>query len=353
MFNYDKRLYRVTREYISINVYTNIMPIIIEHFEGGGVLLKYKLDEYYSPYLKTFLISLVATGFLEKCSISTSPNEAFYHLEFSADSICTLKEFLGSPLSSSYGYDSSSSYSSLEFSSDEEDLEEEEEEGRHVLFSYNQSLALIGCLSTQLSALRRNRLTFYKLSLNDIFVINRNMFLMFDPNAILPLKSNGSITFLNPVQIDSSTFCCPEIAGRKIFPFYCPSACVYYSFASLIYYCMFNDYLPSKEDERGALKGLKIINGLKEFDMEDEDEDINGVGFERVNEFEWSDSGSDSGKKDRNTNAGKSVSANTSTSEECFLEQDRMISRLKGTKLYFFLKRCLEPNGEKRRLFFI
>jgi hypothetical protein len=327
----------VTTEYISINIYTNTMPIIIEHFEGGVVLLKYKLDEYYSPHVKTFLTSLAATGFLEKCSISTSPNEAFYHLEFSANSICTLKEFLGSPSSSSYGRDSlssyASSYSSLEFSSDsDEDLEEEV--GQEVLFSYNQSLALIGCLSTQLSALRRNRLTFFKLSLNDIFVINQNMFLMFDPNAMIPLKSNGAITFLKPVRIDSSTFCCPEIVDRQVFPFYCPGTCIYHSFASLIYYCMFNDYLPSKEDEQGALKGLKIINGLKEFDMEDEDEDINGVGFERVNEFEY-----------RGTNKG--------TSTECFLEQDRMISRLKGTKLYFFLKRCLEPNGEKRRLFLI
>jgi len=317
------------------------MPIIIEYLEEGGILLKYKLDEYYSPYLKTFLTSLASTGFLEKCSISTSPNEAYYHLEFSAGSICTLKEFLGSPLSSSYGRDSSSSssssssYSSLEFSDEEEG--EDLDEGNDVLFSYNQSLALIGCLSTQLSALRRNRLTFFKLSLNDIFVINRNMFLMFNPDAVLPLKSNGSITFLNPEKMDSSTFCCPEIVGRKIFPFHCPSACIYYSFASLVYYCMFNDYLPSKEEEQGGLKGLKIINGLKELDVSDgEDSEGGGVGFELVNEFDDSDSGS-----------------KNSANDEYVLEKDRLISRLKGTKLYFFLKRCLEPNGEKRRLFLI
>jgi len=332
------------------------MPVIIEHLEEGGILLKYKLDEYYSSYLKTFLTSLASTGFLEKCSISTSPNEAYYHLEFSAGSICTLKEFLGSPLSSSYGRgdsfssssSSSSSYSSLEFSDEEEEEGEEEDlvQGNDVLFSYNQSLALIGCLSTQLSALRRNRLSFFKLSLNDIFVINRNMFLMFNPDAVLPLKNNGSITFLSPEKMDSSTFCCPEIVGRKIFPFHCPSACIYYSFASLVYYCMFNDYLPSKEEEQGGLKGLKIINGLKELDVSDgedsegEGEDSEGggggVGFELVNEFDDSDSGS-----------------KNSANDKYVLEKDRLISRLKGTKLYFFLKRCLEPNGEKRRLFLI
>lgn len=336
------------------------MPIIIEHLEEGFVLLKYKLDEYYSFYLKTFLTSLVGTGFLEKCSISTSPNEAYYHLEFSADSICTLKEFLGSPLSSSYGDDSASesSYSSLEFSSDDEDEEEDFAQENGVLFSYNQSLALIGCLSTQLSALRRNRLTFFKLSLNDIFVINRNTFLMFDPSAVLPLKSNGSITFLNPIQIDSSTFCCPEIIERKIFPFHCPSACIYYSFASLIYYCMFNDYLFIKGKEQGALKGLKIINGLKVLDglkvlngvkaldgSDEEEGDNEGVGFELVNELDESDS--ENSNSNSNSN---SVSNSISNDLSQGLE---MISRLKGTKLYFFLKRCLEPNGEKRRLFLI
>ena len=338
------------------------MPVIVEHLEEGGILLKYKLDEYYSSYLKTFLTSLASTGLLERCSISTSPNEAYYHLEFSAGSICTLKEFLGSPLSGSYGrgdsFSSSSSYSSLEFSDEEEELDEEENlvQGNDVLFSYNQSLALIGCLSTQLSALRRNKLSFFKLSLYDIFVINRNTFLMFNPDAVLPLKSNRTITFLTPEKIDSSTFCCPEIVRRKIFPFYCPSACIYYSFASLVYYCMFNDYLPSKEEEPGGLKGIKIINGLKELVVSDgvgdrggdgdadvgeegdrgDDGGEEGVGFERVNDFDWSDSGS-----------------NSSINNEYVLEKDRMISRLKGTKLYFFLKRCLEANGEKRRLFLI
>jgi hypothetical protein len=111
---------------------------------------------------------------------------------------------------------------------------------------------------------------------------------------------------------------------------------------------MFNDYLPSKEKEPGGLKGIKIINGLKELDVSDGDRDRvreeegdddvgeEGVGFERVNEFDWSDSGS-----------------KNSINNEYVLEKDRMISRLKGTKLYFFLKRCLEPNGEKRRLFLI
>jgi hypothetical protein len=306
------------------------MPIIIEYCEDGGVLLKYKLDEYYSPYLKTFLTSLASTGLLEKCSISTSPNEAFYHFEFSANSICTLKEFLGSPLSS--GYDSSSSsYSSLEFSSDDE-----EEESGDVMFSYNQSLMLIGCLSTQLSALRRNRLTFFKLSLNDVFVINKNVFLMFDPDTVLPMKSGGAVTIMKPLRFDPSTFCCPEIVNRKTFPFHCPGSCIYYCFAPLIYYCMFNDYLPIVGDEQ-VLKGLKIINGLKEIDMGeevDESDDLD-IGFERVNEdLDESNNGSDGG-------------------DECFLEQERMISRLKGTKLYFFLKRCLEPTGEKRRLFLI
>lgn len=340
------------------------MPIIIEYCEDGGVLLKYKLDEYYSPYLKTFLTSLASTGLLEKCKITTSPNEAFYHFEFSANSICTLKEFLGSPLSS--GYDSSSSsssYSSLEFSSDDEEGDRCDVDGESdVMFSYNQSLMLIGCLSTQLSALRRNRLTFFKLSLNDVFVVNRNVFLMVNPDAVLPMKGGGAITIMKALRFDSSTFCCPEIVNRKTFPFHCPGSCIYYCFAPLIYYCMFNDYLPIVGDEQ-VLKGLKIVNGLKEIDGREErderdvseevdsgeevDESDEDIGFERVNEGFY---GSKGVSKDGSESGSEGGSESGS---DCFLEQERMISRLKGTKLYFFLKRCLEPMGEKRRLFLI
>jgi hypothetical protein len=159
---------------------------------------------------------------------------------------------------------------------------------------------------------------------------------MFDPDTVLPMKSGGAVTIMKPLRFDPSTFCCPEIVNRKTFPFHCPGSCIYYCFAPLIYYCMFNDYLPIVGDEQ-VLKGLKIINGLKEIDMGeevDESDDLD-IGFERVNEdLDESNNGSDGG-------------------DECFLEQERMISRLKGTKLYFFLKRCLEPTGEKRRLFLI
>ena len=322
------------------------MPIVIEHCDGG-VIFKYKLDEYYNSNLKTFLQCIVSTGLLNRCSLATSPNETYYNMAFQADSVCTLKEFLLSPMSNNYessssSYDSSSS--SLEYSDDEED----DFIPSGNLFSYNQALMLIGCLTTQLSALRRSRLTLTQLNLNSIFVVNDSIFIMFDPEMIAPISSSGIMTFLRSVSVDDSSFCCPEIVNRVVVPFNCHCNCVYYSFASMIYYCMFNDYLPMVGDknEHFVLEGSNRVKLLNDYyDDEGDDRD------DRDNRDNDNDSNDEISIDFTRVNEG--IDDDVSPEQTIFSKQCDMIWRLNGTKMHYFLKRCLDPKGDKRKLFYI
>lgn len=314
------------------------MPIVIEHCEGG-VIFKYKLDEYYNQNLNPFLQCILSTELLNRCSLATSTNEAFYNLAFQAKSICTLKQFLLSPYSNGYESETvseSDSYDSLEYSEEEED----DIIPNGNLFSYNQALMLIGCLTTQLSALRRSRLSLTQLNLDSIFVIDESIFIMLDPVMVTSISSSGMMTFLEPVIINESSFCCPEIENRTVVPFNCHCNCVYYSFASMLFYCMFNDYLPYKK-ENGALEGFKYVNLLDSgagigvgasasaFASDSDSDDF--IGFEMVNEESYD------------------VTAYEEPHESWFEAPER----LNGTKMYAFFKRCLDPKGDRRKLFYI
>jgi hypothetical protein len=358
------------------------MPIEIEHCDGG-VIFKYKLDEYYNQNLNPFLQCVINSGLLSRCSLATSMNESYYNLAFQAKSVSTLKTFLLSHLSNGYESDSStdslsfsssssSSYSS--YSSDEEGVKRglgglvgglvggftDDYISDGNLFSYNQSLMLIGCLTTQLSTLRRNRLSFIQLDLDGIFVIDGSIFIVLDPEMVTSIGISGMMTFLEPVAVRETSFCCPEIEGRTVVPFNCHCNCVYHSFASLIYYCMFNDYLPmvNCKKNRCILEGLKYVH-LLDANTEDilsggnsgsgSDSDCDSINFEMVNEAPMT-SGA--------TNDTTSGATNDTTSKEadgqlCFDSQCVKIDRLNGTKMYYFLKRCLEPKGDRRKLFYI
>ena len=342
------------------HIITTIMPILIEHCDGG-VIFKYKLDEYYNQNLNPFLQCIVGTELLNRCSLATSTNEAYYNLAFQAKSICTLKQFLLSPYSNGYESDSamssssSSSLYSLEYSDDDISIDDGLGSGDDFiptgnLFSYNQALMLIGCLTTQLSGLRRNRLSLTQLNLDSIFVIDESVFIMLDPEMITSISPSGMMTFLEPVMLNESSFCCPEIASRTVVPFNCHCNCVYYSFASMLYYCMFNDYLPDKK-KHCVLEGVKYVHLLdadsdvidikdrsrydSAYDSGDED---SSIGFEMVNEEEEED----------NDNV-----KDNDKEETCFEAQCAKIEILNGTKMYHFFKRCLDPKGDRRKLFYI
>lgn len=336
------------------------MPIVIEHCDGG-VIFKYKLDEYYNQNLNPFLQCIVNTELLNRCSLATSTNEAYYNLAFQAKSVCTLKQFLLSPFSNGYesdsAYSSSSSYdsqSSLEYSDDDEpDLSNDDFIPSGNLFSYNQALMLIGCLTTQLSTLRRNRLSLTQLNLESIFVIDASVFIMLDPEMVTSISSSGMMTFLEPIVVNESSFCCPEIENRTIVPFNCHCNCVYYSFASMLYYCMFNDYLPYK-------KGRYVLEGLKYVHLLDADTDVVAINREIYGRNRGDDalnSGDDGYSSSDDSISFEMVNEDAPpeepTTTTCFEAQCAKIERLNGTKMYHFFKRCLAPKGDRRKLFYI
>jgi hypothetical protein len=299
------------------------MPFSIESIQNGFVI-KYKLDEYYNSNLKLFLQTIAQTNLLTNCSLVATSNEAYYCFSFYAESLCSLRNYI-------FG-DNDRIFDSGSDSDSDSDRDSGRDSGSHSdsssssssssaisscsFFTYNHSILFIGSMSTQLSALRRNKLSFFQLDLDSVFVINGNTFLMFNPAFVTPINNNGFMTFLSPIDV-SSPFNCPEIANYSVLPFHCHSNCIYHCFASIIIYCMFDKLLPI------------VI----------EDTDVNGD--DRDNGFteEEEHNNDDLAEKE------KAIQLRS--------ERESILARLYGTKLYWFLLRCLEDYGPGRKLFYI
>ena len=314
------------------------MPFLVEQ-QDGLFVFKYKLDDYYNSNIKPFLQATAATGLLDKCSLVASPNEIYSLFSFRATTLCTLREWLivsnadDNPVDRvSYNYDYDSDQDDLEDDleggmhqngSEDSDLfsNEQEEEQQYKyknkpakkrepakkpdceplmqLISYKEALLLIHSLSAQLNSLRKRKITFYTFDLDSVFVINGNTFLILNPDLVMPINNAGLLTFVSPIK-KNNAFHCPEIANYNALPFNCHCNSVYYSFAALIIYCLFDTHLP--HDKHGDNKR------------------------------------SDSNKRSEN---------------ELREQRELILSKLHGTKLYWFLLRCLEDISTNRQLLFI
>lgn len=310
------------------------MVFLIEE-ESNGFTIKYKLDEYYNSNLKLFLQSIALTKLLPNCSLTATPNEAYYCFSFEAKSLCTLREYLFSPnepAPHNDGYNASeesdsdsastNSYNLSKEGSDDNISEEGSEkssiivnkrkklvDGIENLFSYKQAILMIGSLSAQLTALHRKRLSFYTFDLDSILVINNNIFIMVNPALVVPVNGNGLLTFLSPVKTNNP-FICPEIANYTVLPFHCNYTNIYYSFAVLVIYCLYDVQLP--------LISTKETHQYRGKDDDESSEDEEDFTIDNVIEG-----------------------------------RNAVLSKLYGTKLYWFLTRCLEENGTLRQLYYI
>lgn len=287
------------------------MTFIVEQ-TNGKCTIKYKLEDYYNTSIKLFLQSIASSGLIENCSLVATKNETYYCFSFQASTFCSLRDWLFSsiePVPSPIEkrdlikhvrtkYDSSSeeddedSDEFMEEGSTTSSITEEASEasyGKMNTMSYKEAILMIHSLSSQLNELRRNRLSFYLVDLDNVFVINGNVFLMMDPEFVLPINSSGLLTFLKPFD-DRREFYCPEMAKCNVLPFQCHCNSVYYSFATLVLYCLFEQRLPCPEETALA---------------------------------RWR------------------------------ANREELLSKLYGTKLYWFLLRCLEENGTRRQLLYI
>lgn len=304
------------------------MPFLVEQ-QDGLFIVKYKLDDYYNSNIKPFLQATAATGLLDKCSLVASHNETYYLFSFRAKTLCTLREWLvvsnADDTLKTYGKEDGSDddqdddmqniYKDSENSEDSSDIFSNENvddrpyknanvkkrdqvkkpdcEPLMQLISYKETILLIHSLSAQLNSLRKRKITFYTFDLDSVFVINGNVFLILNPDLVMPINNSGLLTFVSPID-KNNAFHCPEIANYSALPFNCHCNSVYYSFAALIIYCLFDTYLPR----------------VKRSDNKRSDNEL---------------------REDR----------------------ELILSKLYGTKLYWFLLRCLEDISTNRQLLFI
>lgn len=287
------------------------MTFIVEQ-TNGKCMMKYKLEDYYNTSIKLFLQSIAYSGLIENCSLVATKNETYYCFSFNATTFCTLRDWLFSSIEPEPSpsapikhvrtkYDSSSEDDDEDERDDNRDNEDDsststntEEEtdasyGKMNKMSYKEAILMIHSLSSQLNELRRNRLSFYLVDLDNVFVINGNVFLMMDPEFVLPMNPSGLLTFIKPFD-DRREFYCPEMAKCNALPFHCHCNNVYYSFATLVLYCLFEQRLPYPEETALA---------------------------------RWR------------------------------ANREDILCKLYGTKLYWFLLRCLEEIGTRRQLLYI
>jgi serine/threonine protein kinase len=156
----------------------------------------------------------------------------------------------------------------------------------------SQTIQMIKCLCEQLEYLHKNNLAFYGFDMDDIIVINETQFIIINNKYIQTIdSSNSSLTFYSPFS--KPYFSSPELKNLKCLPANIDYRTSYYSLGALIVFYLFDYKLPSEND-------------TKRENQEDEDE-----------------------------------------------AEDKVFESILNTKLYWFLKRCLNDNPKKRILLFL
>jgi hypothetical protein len=154
---------------------------------------------------------------------------------------------------------------------------------------------MIDCLSKQILYLESKNHTFYKLDIDSILVIDHSRFIIANPDLVYPINYRlpKTIDFFLPVN--KYGFISPELKRVDVLPSSIPYNSVYYSLGLLVLYCLDSSIFNKGEDG------------------------------------------------DRGEGEGEGLHYNTLLLD----------SSLVNTKLFWFIKRCLHPNVEKRRLLFI
>ena len=124
------------------------------------------------------------------------------------------------------------------------------------LLNYNITLKLLDDLGSQLIYLERNNYTFNSLELDDILVINNNIFLLINTNHFSQLDDNKYI--IEQEDISKLKFLSPEMKNK--IPITIKSN--YYLIANILIYCLFNINITNKSEEE-IFKILEPIYNIK------------------------------------------------------------------------------------------
>jgi len=157
------------------------------------------------------------------------------------------------------------------------------------LLTYEQCLQIINSLSIQINYLFENNYGFYSIDLNDLIVIDNNVFLIINCDKLLKfdIHTNDKMLLVYKyINVNDICFNNPEILNINELPCKISHKCIYYSLGLLIIHCLF---------------GTK----LQELNYEPNENILN------------------------------------------------LIEPIKNTKMYYFLKRCLQNDVNNRYLLFL
>ena len=133
------------------------------------------------------------------------------------------------------------------------------------LLSYEKILNIIHTLSIQINFLYDKKYGFYGIDLNDVIVINDDIFIIINNEKLLKLDKHdddNELLIINKM-INVPLFNNPEILQIQELPAKINHKCIYYSLGLLIIYCMFGKFKVEKEKEMEISENIKSISSTK------------------------------------------------------------------------------------------
>lgn len=102
-------------------------------------------------------------------------------------------------------------------------------------------IKMIHDLSLQINYLKKINYCLYGFDIDDIIVINENIFIICGGNYLSSINNNTEFIFYSPIKIPY--FASPELITLTNLPGVININCIFYSLGVLIIYCILNEYL--------------------------------------------------------------------------------------------------------------
>jgi len=122
-----------------------------------------------------------------------------------------------------------------------------------LFLSESKCIRMIDTLTRQIKYLETKQYAFYGHNIDDILVVNDDIFININTNTLLPIKDNY-VSFLSPFI--KTQFMSTEISNITTLPSKIQYQSSYYSLAALVIYCLLNKDLQTKEVEVEDLERL-------------------------------------------------------------------------------------------------
>lgn len=115
------------------------------------------------------------------------------------------------------------------------------------LLSEALCIKMIDTITQQIKCLEAHKYAYYGHNIEDILVIDNNIFININPNTLLPINQDNTITFLTPFL--KPEFVSPLIKQITFLPTKVSFQEGYYSLATLVIYCLLNVIIDINADK--------------------------------------------------------------------------------------------------------